>query len=304
MTETQQHLSALFLPGEETYFGWNNGSIFRETASGTLTDINSLGMEYMYINPLSGKKLDSNVTAYRSWLLEFDEIALNTQLAYIAVLEKFIPIRSVTYSGGKSYHAVISLSDDMGWPIGPKGVEGYSNLFARLVEAAEAVIGHSGCIDRSNRNCSRYTRIAGGLNNKTMQRQTLLRIGALITSEALMGFIEANAAALTKKPPTAAISPEAVYTGTFERTISTQSHLKGLRNKLMLPQYWAKPAGNRIHIFNAALWAIDTTGVQCEELLQFINKYTVPILEQVGYTNAHKRVENAIKGAYTWKRLK
>lgn len=304
MNNTQKHLAALFKPGEETYFGFNDGQHFQEWGSGPIQNVTAVDADYVCLNPLNGKKLDSNVTAYRTWLLEFDTIPLQQQLDLLSSLEKFISIRSITYSGSKSYHALISLSDDIGFPIGPKGIEGYSNLFTALVDAAETVLNCPGAVDRSNKNCSRYTRLAGGFNHVTKAPQPLIREGALTTSTQLMDFIVTHRAAVTKLPLLPNISLKPVYSLSFERTLATQSHLKGLRHKLLLPRYWAQKAGNRRHIFNAALWAIDATGVQYEEFLQYANQHISPVLEEVGYENARQKVEAAIKGAYRWKNLK
>lgn len=305
MTSQKQHLEALFKPDETTYFGFNNGTIFQEWGSGPISAATTpVDADYICLNPLNGKKLDNNVVAYRTWLLEFDTIPLQQQLELLAALEKLIPVRSITYSGSKSYHALISLSDDIGFPVGPKGVQGYSNLFTALVDAAEAALNCSGAIDRSNKNCSRYTRLGGGFNHVTKTAQPLIKLGALTTSSQLMAFIEAHRPASSILPSNAAVGLKPVYTHSFERTLESQSHLKGLRNKLLLPRQWAAKAGNRQHIFNAALWAIDATGVGYEEFSYYVQKHVNPVLEEVGYENTHEKVNAAIRGAYRWKELK
>lgn len=290
-------LEALFKPEELTYVAIKEPKFLEREIKIPATG--QIIADYLCLNPLSGRKLDQNVTCYRSWLLEFDELDLDQQLQFIAALEKLIPVRTITYSGNKSYHAIISLSDDIGFPIAQEGIQGYTNIFKALSAAAvNAVMPGQpvSLIDQSNSNCSRYTRLAEGLNSSTGKHQTLVKTGELCSSEQLISFVR-EFMPKTAKPVISAPT----YFGSFEKTLDNQTHLKGLKAKLKVPEAWASSAGNRIHIFRTALWALDKTGVSQEELIDYIHKHTTPVLTQLGYQNAKKKVEDAVKGAYNWK---
>lgn len=63
------------------------------------------------INPIKGFRRDSNVTAFRSFLVEMDEGDLITQKAYIDSLK--MPYSVCIFSGNKSLHYGIVLSKDL-----------------------------------------------------------------------------------------------------------------------------------------------------------------------------------------------
>lgn len=319
-----EFLNLLFRPDECTYVGLN-GPAFIERPLGPINTIQpgskDLKMEYFCLNPLEGRKVDLNVTAYRNFLIEFDTIDLDQQLHLLSELEKLIPIRTITYSGYKSYHAVISLIDDLGFPVQTEfGVKGYNQTFHNLRQAAtEALLPHvkgpinGDLIDNSNCNASRYSRLAGGLNRQHKHlklygtsipetEQKLIRTGSLCSVEQLLAFIEQYRPALT---PEVTFEPPktCVYVYSFDRTLRTQSHLYGLKKKLQIPQNWASTSGNRPHIFTATLWAIDSTGVSMPEFLEYVHRHVTPYLADIGYQNAKQRVEDAVRGAYNWKFL-
>jgi len=65
----------------------------------------------MAINPIDGWRRDSNVTAYRSFMLELDDGPLSEQMAYVK--NSGIPFSLCVFSGNKSLHFGIVLEQDL-----------------------------------------------------------------------------------------------------------------------------------------------------------------------------------------------
>ena len=62
------------------------------------------------LNPIQGKRLDDNVTVFRSFLIEIDKGRLSEQLNYINNVIK-MPYSACVFSGNKSLHFLITLSE-------------------------------------------------------------------------------------------------------------------------------------------------------------------------------------------------
>jgi hypothetical protein len=71
-----------------------------------LGDYNKQAGAWVRVNPLDGKGVkDANVTDYRYVLIESDSLPVERQSAHMRELE--LPIVTLTYTGGKSLHAVV-----------------------------------------------------------------------------------------------------------------------------------------------------------------------------------------------------
>ncbi len=68
-------------------------------------------IELVAINPINGFRNDSNVTNYRSFLVEVDDLSLPDQLKYIKVMK--MPYSVCVFSGNKSLHFGIVLKEDL-----------------------------------------------------------------------------------------------------------------------------------------------------------------------------------------------
>jgi hypothetical protein len=121
--ETRQFLDLLFDPGEEVSISHNeygyhsiqqsdiNGGIHLRSPGDekydefiTEDDINLIAM-----NPVKGFRRDANVTAFRTFLVEVDDMSLAAQKKYIE--ESGIPWSVCVFSGNKSLHYGIVLSE-------------------------------------------------------------------------------------------------------------------------------------------------------------------------------------------------
>lgn len=184
-------LNTLFDPGDYTCFA--------RTAKGTHvypvfnTDFD--GVQYFSINALDGhrdhapqqawheahkpRRANANVTKYRNILVEFDNLSLDMQLAHVATIG--LPYSTCVYSGGKSYHFIISLEQPL---------DGGSLEYAALVERVYAVLPQS---DRACRNPSRLSRFPGFLRDGTTE-QTLKEVRGRIPYAELDAWLTKNGA--------------------------------------------------------------------------------------------------------------
>ncbi len=117
-------------------------------------------------NPTDGNGIkDANMTAFRHTLLEFDELLVESQLAFFAKLR--VPISALVMSGNKSVHAWVH--------IGARDLDAYRAQVKNLYAALE----HFG-VDPANKNPSRLARMPGaqrqdgGATNGGLQRLLFL----------------------------------------------------------------------------------------------------------------------------------
>lgn len=105
---------------------------------------------WIRVNPLDGRGIkDENVTDYRYVLVESDSLPIEQQNALMHDLE--LPIVTLTYTGGKSLHAICRI--DAG-----KNREEYRKRVQYLFDVCEK---NGLRIDRSCKNPSRLTRLPG-----------------------------------------------------------------------------------------------------------------------------------------------
>lgn len=128
------------------------------TALKNIPDIFHTSYNFVSINPMHTKRADANVTCFRNILLEFDSIAPHEQLEIITN----IPHTTVVWSGGKSYHCIISLQEPC------KTREEYDQLVRAIYNKVPQV-------DKSAKNPSRFTR-APGVYRENGQEQTLVHV--------------------------------------------------------------------------------------------------------------------------------
>lgn len=104
---------------------------------------------WIRINPLDGKGInDENVADYRNILVECDNLPIDEQIEILRKIK--LPIRALTYSGGKSVHAIV--------PVSVRSERDYRaqfNFIANVLKDAGMEI------DNANRNPSRLSRLPG-----------------------------------------------------------------------------------------------------------------------------------------------
>lgn len=135
----QQYLDIL-----DKYIGPFGGTAL-EMAIGGWTEAGA----WVRVNPMDGLgATDANVTAYRNALVECDTMDIDSQLAVIRKLQ--LPCAAITYSGGKSIHAVVKVD--------ATDIRDYKERYAFLVKYCKL---NGLDIDKGNCNPSRFTRLAG-----------------------------------------------------------------------------------------------------------------------------------------------
>jgi hypothetical protein len=125
---------------------------------------------YLGVNPMSqdGRGRDSDVTAFRHVLLEFDEISLEEQ--WLLYTKSNLPCAAVIYSGGKSLHAWVKIH--------AKNRKEYD-------ERVNLVYNHFAAYkpDPHNKNPSRFSRCPDAKRGDSVQMLLALDIGAASFTE-------------------------------------------------------------------------------------------------------------------------
>lgn len=150
MTNIADFYTTLFDTHEETC--WSKDPYGVSTAP-VATYAQHADKNYFVINPLHDRRLDVNVSCYRNVLLEFDEVSLPEQLLILAD----VPYSTLVYSGGKSYHAIISLETPC------QSRAEYDALVRRIYDRVPKV-------DKQTKNPSRFSRAPGVKRGTVEQR--------------------------------------------------------------------------------------------------------------------------------------
>lgn len=103
------------------------------------------------------RRADHNVIKFRNFLIELDNMDISKQIEYVT---SKIPVTSIVYSGGKSYHFIISLKSEL------ENIQEYRNFWLRLHNLLPA-------IDKACKNPSRLSRLPGVIRPDTNKLQHL-----------------------------------------------------------------------------------------------------------------------------------
>lgn len=145
----QQYMQLLFNPGELVC----PSNDARDTDIFTVEDLIEAGVttEFVCVNPFKPgtRRLDENVQTFRNILIEIDDLPIKEQER---VIERTfgLPYSTKTFSGGKSYHYVLSFE------------EPFVNQEEYRV-AAQQILDVITIADSKCKNPSRFTRMAGAL---------------------------------------------------------------------------------------------------------------------------------------------
>jgi hypothetical protein len=137
---------------------------------------------YFSINPMRERRADSNVTCYRNILFECDRMDLTEQRE--RTLSSGIPFTTQVYSGGKSFHFIISLAQPC------KDRADYNKLVQRIYRALKASAGLD--VDRACRNPARFSRVPGHRRDATGHIQELIYTGERVQREILESWLDSH----------------------------------------------------------------------------------------------------------------
>lgn len=164
-----KYLDVLFDKSDEKCFGDNIWEIRLSGAPKPST-------EFVSLNPLNGTRSTANVAIFRNILIELDKGSVDSQLAYIAKIG--LPHSTLTFSGGKSIHCIISLETPA------KDLEEYRRLVELIYTAYDKTK-----LDGSCKDPSRFTRLAGGFRKDKEAVQTSLYVGKRISDDVLHSWL-------------------------------------------------------------------------------------------------------------------
>jgi len=265
--------------------------------------------EYFCINPLDTqhdhgylqkegrdydipRRADFNVSKFRNFMFEMDTVSLVDQIRILKGCG--IEWTTIVYSGGKSYHAILSLEE----PLEAEhhsfaGVQSYKAIWQRIAAYVDDYAGVK-VIDTSSKNPSRLSRFPMFTrDNGNLQAviQILPRIKKLEFEELLSNCPEVS--------PHVAIETVELVDGVETAADFWRYASSGLKNKLRYVD-WADSAGLYPELYRITLWAIDETGIDKETFLEVLSQRTFEVLLDHGYP-AHK-LEVAVDHAYKAKR--
>lgn len=180
--ETKEFISTLFNPEDTICIC----PTLYENLFVAANDWNKVPSEFLCINPVQGERKDKSVTTYRNFLIEMDNLELRDQLTLIKAIG--LPYSTLTFSGGKSFHYIISLEDPLS----------SQELYAFTARWIHNVIEHA---DPATRNPSRLTRFPNGLRRENGKTQKLIYAKGRVKNDELMTWLESHQAKVPSNPP-------------------------------------------------------------------------------------------------------
>lgn len=200
------------------------------------------------LNPMkNGFREDANCTAYRNFLVEMDIGPLGQQLDYIARLE--MPYSAVVFSGNKSLHFLISLSEDL-----PN--EDMYRLFA------EWILGIATLADQKTKNPSRSIRIPGGIRDED-KVQKLVGYKGPVDLKTLVEWLQKRPDAKPKKPEKR--GPKGGLDGYNVRAWARRRLIKGL-----------DPTKGRSNQWYAIALEFFLAGAPLDDTMEMLRSYYTP----------------------------
>ena len=137
--------------------------------------------EFFVINPTQGGRSDSNVTAFRNILVEIDDMTLRDQVNHLKSLG--MPFSTMVYSGGKSFHYIISLEETL------SNKEIYKFL-AQWVYNIIGSIDPDKFADEQNKNPARLSRFPNVTRAETGRVQKLIYVRERIKTDDLLAWLK------------------------------------------------------------------------------------------------------------------
>lgn len=315
--ERFEYLDILFDRDEGVTFGnaWTTNVINKIHLDGDDEDY-----EFISINPLDKttdhmwikdesryskdkpRRCDWNITCFRNFMFEMDDTPLEQQRQILETCG--IPWSAVVYSGGKSYHAILSI--DGGLPDAPiasiPGLDKYKYTWKRL---AARIDGHAsilfgekeeGYVDKSSKNPSRFSRFPNSIRPDKSRMQSVCYIGERITQDNFLKLLD-NCPLVADPTNTIFNTPQDLTTS--EEVFFSLCEGSGLKTKI-LKVNWGASAGMYFEIYRLTLWAIDATNIDKQTFLDILWKYTFPKL--VNYYNyPAEKCEIGVEHAYNMK---
>jgi hypothetical protein len=235
-----------------------------------------------------------NVTTFRNFIFESDVGSLEEQLNEWNKLCEILPIRRLTFSGNKSYHAIISLIDEPGFePHTLEGVSSYRQAWKGLKGFIEA--NSTLRLDSSTKDPSRLTRIPGAIRDGKIQFSVQFNSRYLSCDE-LMKIMAQFAPTQAKGKKATGPSPSSKQLTVL---LNRPEHMY-LKNKIYNVGKWAATENMYPAVFRLTCWAIDELNVTQADWTHIMQTLVFPKIKSVGYT---RDLTIGIRNAYSYKGL-
>lgn len=232
---------------------------------------------FFAINPVKGqRRLKSEVKKYQSFLFESDSTPLEIQFQLLPTIMELGIVRMATYSGGKSIHLIVSVSDDL--LLGDEGSDEANDRYKNIWLGLARILSDVGLdlSDASNKNPVTLSRIPGQYRAETEQK--LLAVGNFVES----AFLHSIAVSPVTKPMSLSAASQVTNIKELETRLSQPEHGR-LALYLKYPSWIQNENGNYPTILRIALWALDEVGATPETFTAYFEKYTVPHLHAHAY---------------------
>jgi hypothetical protein len=167
---TKKFLELFFNPGEEICFSPNKYAY----PSKPQEEIDEKNTVLVAINPIKGQRNDDNVTAYRTFMVECDDSALEDQWQYIK--NTGFPFSYCCFSGNKSLHFALVLDHNI------PSSHIYRHTYQWILNILQKA-------DQKTKNPSRSIRFPGVVRPDTNKTQNLVYIGKRINLEELSAWL-------------------------------------------------------------------------------------------------------------------
>ena len=187
----------------DVLFDANELVCFSQNEYGTKVFPVALGLKeehsFFTVNPMKENttRADYNVSAYRNLMFEIDEDINKDPIPkedQIAILKKSkLPISTLLWSGGKSYHSIISIVD-----IFVEDKAEYQALWkaiASILNKTAEDLGYNLKFDSATKNPSRFTRAAGAVRihaDKANEEQKVTKVNRRITKFEILTWLESH----------------------------------------------------------------------------------------------------------------
>ena len=136
--------------------------------------VNSDKLIFVALNPINGFRKDSGCYKFRNFLIEMDTHEKHIQIEYIKRLG--IPYSGMVWSGSKSVHTLISLSEDL------PDEKTYRMLYKWILSIATLS-------DQALGNPSRSIRLPGVIRPETNNMQELIELGSRVKLDDFMAWL-------------------------------------------------------------------------------------------------------------------
>lgn len=249
-------LSALFQESDGILL--MDSGIDKKPYNPTITQLKDLGGQlqpYYAINPIHPKqnlndkgagtlRASINVTAFRNFLFEIDSLPLDVQLSLLRYLAPHIPFAQVTFSGGSSYHAIVSVADTL--PFKPHTTEGiaqyseaWKSLESKLTFLASQYFGGPApakLFDSANKDPARLSRTPGAIrpDNQVVQSE-VPGFGGYLISDQVLSFMQTHPST-TYKPNSTSMPATTAERGRLAKR--TQFFIENWRPELASVMPW------------------------------------------------------------------